>query len=224
MHADEVSTWVAVAQVTELSPESARVVLAAGRELALIRTLEGFLALDNACPHTGGPLGEGLVQGHTVTCPLHGWQFDCKTGTCLTAEKQPPQRRYAVKLERGQVWVDVPAVMPPAATTEAWLAVAEAADVRPGTVRQVQAGAASIALVCSTAGIHALDNACPHEGGPLGEGSVEGTTVRCPLHGWEFDARTGRCLTEKGRRQRTFETKVAQGQVWVRVAPGAVAT
>src|SRR5262252_4122212 len=209
MHEDEVSTWVAVAQVTELAPASTRVVQAAGRELALIRTPEGFFALDNACPHTGGPLGEGLVQGHTVTCPLHGWQFDCQTGACLTEAKQPPQRRYPVKLEHGQVWVEVPAVRPPAAPAE-WIAVAEVADVRPGTVRQVQVGAASLALVCSTAGIHALDNACTHEGGPLGEGSVEGTTVRCPLHGWAFDARTGACLTERGRRQRTFETKVAQ--------------
>jgi ferredoxin-nitrite reductase len=224
MREDDASTWVAVAPVTDLASETARVVRAAGLELALIRTPEGFFALDNTCPHSGGPLGEGLVQGHTVTCPLHGWQFDCKTGTCLTEKQQSPQRRYAVKLERGQVWVEVPAIMPPAAATEEWVVVAEAADVRPGTVRQVQAGAATIALVGSTAGIHALDNACTHEGGPLGEGSVEGTTVRCPLHGWEFDARTGRCLTEQGRHQRTFETKVVQGQVWVRVAPGAVAT
>jgi ferredoxin-nitrite reductase len=225
MDADEVSTWVAVAPMTDLALESARVVRAAGRDLALVRTPEGFFALDNACPHTGGPLGEGLVQGHTVTCPLHGWQFDCKTGTCLNEVKQPPQGRYAVKVEHGQVWVEVPAVQPPAAppAAEEWIAVAEIADVRPGTVRQVQAGSTSIALVCSTAGIHALDNACTHEGGPLGEGSMEGTTVRCPLHGWAFDTKTGRCLTEKGRQQRTFETKVAQGKVWVRVAPSPVA-
>src|SRR5262252_5438696 len=145
MDADEVSTWVAVAPVTDLAPESARVVHAAGRALALVRTPEGFFALDNTCPHTGGPLGEGLVQGHTVTCPLHGWQFDCKTGTCLTEKQQPPQRRYTVKLERGQVWVEVPAIMPPAVTDE-WVVVAEAADLRPGTVRQVQAGTATIAL------------------------------------------------------------------------------
>jgi hypothetical protein len=44
----------------------------------------GVFALDNACPHTGGPLGEGLVQSNIVTYPLHGWQFDCTTGACLT--------------------------------------------------------------------------------------------------------------------------------------------
>src|SRR5215467_8634856 len=142
MSAGETSTWVAVAQARDLPPESARVVRAAGLELALIHTSKGFFALDNACPHTGGPLGEGLVQGHTVTCPLHGWQFDCKTGTCLTETKQPPQRRYAVKVERDQVWVEVPAVRPPAAAIEEWMVVAEAANVRPGTVRQVQAGVA----------------------------------------------------------------------------------
>ncbi|HEY7491248.1 MAG TPA: precorrin-3B synthase [Candidatus Tectomicrobia bacterium] len=235
MHAGEAATWVAVAQVTDLKPETACVVHAAGTELALIRTPEGFFALDNTCPHSGGPLGEGLVEGHTLTCPLHSWQFDCKTGTCLTEQKQPPQRRYAVKLEGGQVWVEVPAVMPPAAAEESrgaatahtvaegWRAVAQVADWRPGTVRQVQAGAATIALVCSTAGFHALDNACTHAGGPLGEGSLEGTTVRCPLHGWEFDARTGRCLTEPGRCQPTLETRVAQGQVWVRLAPSSMA-
>src|SRR5262249_44189701 len=128
---------------------------------------------------------------------------------------------YAVKLEHGQVWVDVPVVRSSVAPEE-WLAVAEVAGVRPGTVRHVQAGAASIALVCSTAGIYALDNACSHEGGPLGEGSVEGTTVRCPLHGWAFDARTGACLSERGHSQRTFETKIAQGKVWVRVASNPV--
>ena len=117
MPEDKAATWIAVAQATDMSLESARVVHAVGRELALVRTPEGFFALDNACPHTGGPLGEGLVQSHTVTCPLHGWQFDCKTGTCLTETKQSPQRRYAVKVERGQVWVEVPAVRPPAAAT-----------------------------------------------------------------------------------------------------------
>src|SRR5262249_5088806 len=64
MSAGETSTWMAVAQASDLPPESARIVRAAGLDLALIRTSEGFFALDNACPHTGGPLGEGLVQKH----------------------------------------------------------------------------------------------------------------------------------------------------------------
>ena len=209
------SRWVAVAQATDLVPQSARVVRAGELELALIHTTAGFFALGNACPHTGGPLGEGLVQGNIVTCPLHGWQFDCTTGTCLT-EKGQHQPRYAVKIDQEQVWVEVPAATQPA-VAEVWTVVAEASALLPGTIRPVQAGGMTIALVCTTAGIYALDNTCAHEGGPLGEGSVEGTTVTCPLHGWQFNAKTGRCLTEKEQRQRTFATKVEQGKVWVRV-------
>src|SRR5438128_12627761 len=91
MQADEVSPWVAVAHVTELSPASARVVRAAGLELALIRTSEGFFALANACPHTGGPLGEGLVQGHTVTCPFHGGRLMAKRASGWTGGNQQPK-------------------------------------------------------------------------------------------------------------------------------------
>ena len=210
------SRWVVVAQATDLLPQSARVVQAGEVEVALIRTATGFFALDNACPHTGGPLGEGLVQGNIVTCPLHGWQFDCTTGACLT-EKGQRQKGYAVKIDQEQVWVEVPAATQPA-VAETWMAVAEASELRPGTVRPVQVGAMNIALICTTDGIHALDNTCAHEGGPLGEGSVEGTTITCPLHGWQFNSRTGRCLTEKGQRQHTFATKVEQGKVWVQVA------
>jgi ferredoxin-nitrite reductase len=210
---------MAVAHVADMAPESTRVVRAEELELALIRTSEGFFALENACPHTGGPLGEGLVQGNTVTCPLHGWQFDCKTGACLTA-KQAPQPQYAVKIEQGQVWVAIPTVTKPEPPAD-WTMVAEAAELRPGTVRAVQAGGMTLVVVCTTAGIYALDNACAHAGGPLGEGSVEGTTVTCPLHGWQFNAKNGRCLTEKGQRQRTFATKIEAGKVWVQVIPDA---
>ena len=104
MHDNEASTWVAVAQATDLASESARVVRAAELELALIRTPEGFFALDNACPHTGGPLGEGLVQGRTVTCPLHGWQFDLRNGACLN-EPGNDIRIYPVEVKEGKVYL-----------------------------------------------------------------------------------------------------------------------
>jgi nitrite reductase (NADH) small subunit len=55
-------------------------VLENGQEIALF-CLEGqFYAIDNICPHEGGPLGNGELEGAVVTCPWHGWQFDIKTG------------------------------------------------------------------------------------------------------------------------------------------------
>src|SRR5687767_6074337 len=99
--------WVSVAKLQDMVPERACVVRAEGRDLALVCTGEGLFAMDNVCPHSGGALGEGVVQGQTVTCPLHGWQFDCKSGRSLT-ERRPPQQLFAVKVENGQVMVDVP--------------------------------------------------------------------------------------------------------------------
>jgi ferredoxin-nitrite reductase len=219
--------WVAAGKAADLGPEEARLVRAEGRDLALVRTADGLFAMDNTCPHSGGSLAEGLVQGQTITCPLHGWQFQCKTGRVLT-EKRPNQRVYKVKLDGGQIWVELPdpaeVSTPDVGATPAeseWIAVAEAIAMEPGSVRKVQAGAATLALVCTDEGVFALDNSCVHEGGPLGEGSVEGTTVTCPLHAWKFEAKTGRCLTNARRRQRTYETRIDQGQVWVRAAPPA---
>lgn len=54
-----------------------------GQELTLFHTEEGIFAIDNACPHMGGPLNEGEVSDCTVTCPWHGWSFNLKTGNCV---------------------------------------------------------------------------------------------------------------------------------------------
>jgi sulfite reductase beta subunit-like hemoprotein/nitrite reductase/ring-hydroxylating ferredoxin subunit len=214
--------WVSVAKATEMAPETARVVRVAGLELALVQTTAGLFAMDNTCPHSGGPLGEGLVQGNTVTCPLHGWQFDCKSGKCLT-EKRPAQQRYAVTIEKDQILVEVPDVPATPAegkkpTTSEWTVVASVSDLAPGNVRKVQAGGVTLALVCTGEGLHAVDNLCPHEGGSIGEGSVEEGTVSCPLHNFKFDCKTGKCVTDARLQVPVYETKIEQGKIWVRVA------
>ena len=63
----------------------------------------------------------------------------------------------------------------------------------------------------------ASDGICPHVGGPLGEGFVDGGTVSCPLHGWPFDLRTGQCTTNPRAKVDCFETKVEAGEVFVRL-------
>ena len=54
-----------------------------GRQIALFNMEGEIYALDNACPHMGTPLGEGEIEDGVVTCPLHGWQFEVKTGSCI---------------------------------------------------------------------------------------------------------------------------------------------
>ena len=53
-----------------------------GRKIALGHTAQGFFALDNTCPHRGGPLGEGDLIGEEIICPWHLWGFDVATGFC----------------------------------------------------------------------------------------------------------------------------------------------
>jgi nitrite reductase/ring-hydroxylating ferredoxin subunit len=73
-----------------------------------------------------------------------------------------------------------------------FVAVARVSDIPPGTCRTVEVRGIWIAL-CNVDGVfHAIDNACPHAGGPLGEGTLrEGGIVECPWHGWRFDVVTG---------------------------------
>ena len=78
-----------------------------------------------------------------------------------------------------------------------WYRVADLNDMRDGEVRPVQAGTLTIALTRFDDRYGALDNACPHQGGPLAEGSIEPGAenkcwLRCPWHGWDFDPLTGR--------------------------------
>jgi nitrite reductase (NADH) small subunit len=57
-----------------------RSVSVAGRRIAVFRLPQGFVALDGTCPHSGGPLSDGIVADSCVSCPLHGWRFDLRSG------------------------------------------------------------------------------------------------------------------------------------------------
>lgn len=97
---------VSVAKESEIQQGQGKVVNAGGKTIALFRTENGFFAIENACKHRGGPLGEGELDGCTVTCPLHGWQYDVKTGECQTTPGQQVQV-YKVVVEGGEVKVEV---------------------------------------------------------------------------------------------------------------------
>jgi nitrite reductase/ring-hydroxylating ferredoxin subunit len=78
-----------------------------------------------------------------------------------------------------------------------WHKVAEADDLPNGRVTTVTAGTRTLALVHFDGSYAAMDNRCPHQGGPLGEGSIEKGIgdqcwLRCPWHGWDFDPLTGK--------------------------------
>jgi nitrite reductase (NADH) small subunit/3-phenylpropionate/trans-cinnamate dioxygenase ferredoxin subunit len=97
---------IRVAAVGDIPAGSGRVVEAGGRVLALFNVDGGFYAIDNACPHRGGPLGEGDLDGSTVVCPWHAWRWDVRTG----ANANNPAVRVAtvpVSVEGDAVFVEI---------------------------------------------------------------------------------------------------------------------
>jgi nitrite reductase/ring-hydroxylating ferredoxin subunit len=76
--------------------------------------------------------------------------------------------------------------------------VAVVSDVPPGTAKEVLADDQVLALFNVDGTFYALDGVCPHAGGPLGEGTLRGSIVTCPWHGWQFDVKSGEnCLNSK---------------------------
>jgi len=72
--------FVTVARVADVAPGTAKAVVVGEREIALFNVDGTFYALDNTCPHQGGPLAEGWIEGTRVTCPWHAWTFELTTG------------------------------------------------------------------------------------------------------------------------------------------------
>ena len=75
--------------------------LSTGRELALYNVDGEFYATENSCPHQGAPLAQGILCEHVIECGLHGWQFDVRTGECLTVDERI--ETYRVVIEDGSV-------------------------------------------------------------------------------------------------------------------------
>ncbi len=89
-------------------------------------------------------------------------------------------------------------------------------DVPVGEVRAVTCGERSIALANVGGDLYAIDNLCTHDGGPLGDGRLDGDRVLCPRHGAAFDSRSGRSLTLPAvRGVHSYEVTIEGADVYV---------
>ncbi|MBM3813538.1 MAG: nitrite reductase small subunit NirD [Acidimicrobiia bacterium] len=102
--------WIKITETSNIPKREGRSVKVGSHEIAIFNLGDRFLAIQNSCPHGGGPLADGIVSGNSVVCPLHGWK------TCLeSGEVQRPKdlqscvRRYPVKVEEGVVLVQIEA-------------------------------------------------------------------------------------------------------------------
>jgi nitrite reductase/ring-hydroxylating ferredoxin subunit len=94
---------------------------------------------------------------------------------------------------------------------------AKMGEVPPGTIREVHVEGKAIALANVGGQFHAIDNTCIHRGGPLADGPLEGNTVTCPWHGWEYDVRTGKVGQNPTAGVDCYAVEVRGDEVFVKV-------
>jgi len=100
--------WVQAgkAKADEIAPGSAHQVDVFGKRYALFRVGEDFHVTHDACPHAGGPLGDGDLDGNEVTCPFHGWTFNVTNGEC-TSGSDLNATCVPVKVKNNRVFIEV---------------------------------------------------------------------------------------------------------------------
>jgi len=104
------------------------------------------------------------------------------------------------------------------ATTKKWYSVLKDKKTLPeGRVKTVTAGHQGICLTHFDGKFSALDNRCPHQGGPLGEGSIENGMLRCPWHGWDFHPCTGLPPGGFDDGVETFELKEEGDEIFIAI-------
>ena len=89
--------------------------------------------------------------------------------------------------------------------------------LKPGKITEIIIGGTAIAVANTGDGFHACTNTCPHAGGPLGEGELNGNVLTCPYHGWSFDLAEGTCLTNGDVELLTYDVKVVGDAVCVKL-------
>ena len=98
-----------------------------------------------------------------------------------------------------------------------WYRVASVAELPVGGAMECLAGDRIVAIFNVGGAIHALDGVCPHQGGPLGKGTLAGAIVTCPWHGWQFNVKTGQHCLNPRIEHRTFPVQVRGDEVFVDV-------
>jgi nitrite reductase (NADH) small subunit len=100
--------WIEIGALDDIPRLGSRVVRTASGDIAVFRTQDDqVFALDDRCPHKGGPLSQGIVHNNRVTCPLHNFVIELASGEAVAPDKGCA-RSYPAKVENGTVWLSAP--------------------------------------------------------------------------------------------------------------------
>ena len=95
--------WFDIGTIEDIPLRGARCVATPQGRIGVFRTSgDTIYAIEDHCPHRGGPLSEGIVHGASVTCPLHNWVFSLETGQALGAD-EGSVKTIPVKVEAGRI-------------------------------------------------------------------------------------------------------------------------
>ena len=104
--------WLDIGALTDIPARGGRVVKTPRGCIAVFRAFDDTVfALDDRCPHKGGPLSDGIVHGHKVTCPLHSLVIDLETGAAPTPE-DGAVRTHEVRVAAGRLLLSADALRP----------------------------------------------------------------------------------------------------------------
>ncbi|MBG6464560.1 nitrite reductase small subunit NirD [Pseudomonas aeruginosa] len=102
--------WLDICALDEINPLGSRVVAGPKGDIAIFRAADDqVFALDDRCPHKGGPLSQGLIYGKRVAWPLHNWQIELESGEAV-APDQGCAHRHPVRVENGRVLLGLDSV------------------------------------------------------------------------------------------------------------------
>jgi nitrite reductase (NADH) small subunit len=100
------SEFIKIAKTSELPEADGAAEFTVGDRTICVANVNGeYCAMDNVCPHEGGPLGMGYVDGSKVVCPWHGWEIEAKTGNAASGEGVVPV--YELRIEGDDVSVNL---------------------------------------------------------------------------------------------------------------------
>ena len=105
--------WLDIGPTTQIEPGMAGTLpVEGGEEIAVFHTMRGeFYALVNKCPHKAGPLSQGIVNGDSVTCPLHNWKISLRSGEA-SGDDAGCVPTIPVKVDAGRIYLLREAVVP----------------------------------------------------------------------------------------------------------------
>ena len=99
---------ILVANLGDVQPGTCIHVEVGGRELAICNVDGKIFAIDGECPHAGGPLGEGSLDGGTITCPWHGACFDVTSGELISGPADEGLKTFPVLMDGDDIKIALP--------------------------------------------------------------------------------------------------------------------